>query len=328
MTGVPTAGAKSLDPCVSVLLQKLPPIDYGFAYGSGAFYQPGLYESGANSPSGVPAQPMLDFIFAVEHPVTWHRSNMAANPSHYSCLRLCGPRAANWTAHSLGAGLYYNTLVPIESRLVKYGVMSTSDLIADLERWRWLYAAGRLHKPVAELQPHAGVRRKRAQSLRAALGAARLTLPARFDTRELLTAVCALSYRGDLRMGVAEDASKVQRIVEGSRAGLEELYAPGLAWARETGGLVALGEEAWAQDCSPAATAELVSALPSAVLARMPRSCTQADRPRAEIAAHLDRVLRGIVRASSLRQMAAGFLGAGACKSARYAAAKVAKALR
>lgn len=33
--------------------------------------------------------------------------------------------------------------------------------------------------------------------------------------QELLHAICALSYSGDLRMGLAEDSRKVHRIVEG-----------------------------------------------------------------------------------------------------------------
>lgn len=46
--------------------RNFPPIDYGFAYGSGVFIQPDLYL--ANASSG----PMLDYIFVVADPLAWH----------------------------------------------------------------------------------------------------------------------------------------------------------------------------------------------------------------------------------------------------------------
>lgn len=42
--------------------------------------------------------------------------------------------------------------------------------------------------------------------------------------QELFCAVCGLSYLGDVRMGLAEDKNKVQRIVAGSAPGLHALY--------------------------------------------------------------------------------------------------------
>jgi hypothetical protein len=46
------------------------------------------------------------------------------------------------------------------------------------------------------------------------------------SAQTLLKAVCGLSYRGDIRMGLAEDPHKVGRIVAGSREGLEATYLP------------------------------------------------------------------------------------------------------
>lgn len=73
------------------VLNGFPPVQHAFAYGSGVFKQPGLYDAmpeagqlsaepagGAAaaadpaSSSGAADQPMLDFIFAVEDPVAWH----------------------------------------------------------------------------------------------------------------------------------------------------------------------------------------------------------------------------------------------------------------
>jgi hypothetical protein len=45
-------------------------------------------------------------------------------------------------------------------------------------------------------------------------------------TQEVLQHVCSLSYTGDVRMGLAEDGSKVARIVQGSWQGLKDLYTP------------------------------------------------------------------------------------------------------
>ena len=69
------------------ILASFPPVQHAFAYGSGVFKQPGLYDAEAGAaaaPAGAPAaaaaaasssgggKPMLDFIFAVDDPVAWH----------------------------------------------------------------------------------------------------------------------------------------------------------------------------------------------------------------------------------------------------------------
>lgn len=52
---------------LSAFLKTLPVVQHAFAYGSGIFPQKGLYESGGKGKG-----PMLDFIFAVEDPESWH----------------------------------------------------------------------------------------------------------------------------------------------------------------------------------------------------------------------------------------------------------------
>jgi hypothetical protein len=42
-------------------------------------------------------------------------------------------------AERLGAGVYFNTLVPLGGRLAKYGIMSTRRLLSDLRTWGDLY---------------------------------------------------------------------------------------------------------------------------------------------------------------------------------------------
>lgn len=60
-------GTKPLEDLVQ---RNFPAIDYGFAYGSGVFVQPDLYE--AHHRPGAASGPMLDFIFVVADPQAWH----------------------------------------------------------------------------------------------------------------------------------------------------------------------------------------------------------------------------------------------------------------
>lgn len=94
-----------------------------------------------------PQNNMLDFVFAVDDSVTWHMMNLLKNKSHYSFLKVFGPKQIS-NIQSYGAGIYYNTLVPCNGRMIKYGVISTDALIDDLLHWKTLYVAGRLQKPV------------------------------------------------------------------------------------------------------------------------------------------------------------------------------------
>ena len=44
--------------------------------------------------------------------------------------------------------------------------------------------------------------------------------------QDLFAIIVGLSYQGDIRMAFAEDARKVQRIVDGSYMGLQAMYLP------------------------------------------------------------------------------------------------------
>jgi len=69
-----------------------------------------------------------------EDPEAWHRENLARNPAHYSALlrHLGGARAIAWLQTETGARVFFNTLVPFEDGLIKYGVIATRDLVEDL----------------------------------------------------------------------------------------------------------------------------------------------------------------------------------------------------
>eukprot|EP01138_Halocafeteria_seosinensis_P003408 gb/GECG01003484.1/.p1 GENE.gb/GECG01003484.1/~~gb/GECG01003484.1/.p1 ORF type:complete len:111 (+),score=8.98 gb/GECG01003484.1/:1-333(+) len=73
-------------------------------------------------------------------------------------------------------------------QLMKYGVISSAALLDDLNNWKTLYVAGRLHKPVHIF--HCGdesFRNAMAENLRHALSASLLLLPMRFTLEELFT---------------------------------------------------------------------------------------------------------------------------------------------
>lgn len=62
---------------------------------------------------------MLDFVFAVDDPITWHTMNLIDNRKHYSFLKYLGPRHISSIQNGYGARVYYNTLVPSGERVSK-----------------------------------------------------------------------------------------------------------------------------------------------------------------------------------------------------------------
>uniref|UniRef100_A0A8C7EB82 Phosphatidate cytidylyltransferase, mitochondrial n=1 Tax=Nothoprocta perdicaria TaxID=30464 RepID=A0A8C7EB82_NOTPE len=194
-------------------------LSLAFAYGSGVFHQAGV--SAAHSENN-----MLDFVFAVDDSVTWHMMNLLKNKSHYSFLKVFGPKQIS-NIQSYGAGIYYNTLVPCNGRMIKYGVISTDVLIDDLFHWKTLYVAGRLQKPVKILTQNENGKLQAAliSNLKSAVTAAFLMLPESFSEEDLYMQIAGLSYSGDFRMIIGEDKSKVQNIVKPSVPHFQKLYS-------------------------------------------------------------------------------------------------------
>ncbi|GFR42538.1 hypothetical protein Agub_g3444, partial [Astrephomene gubernaculifera] len=180
------ASAQSLlhspaSPRLATILQHFPPVTYAFAYGSGAHYQPGLYdvtgkdpladnstmasETSANSRSPSSSNgtnssrskgPVLDFIFAVKDAHQWHEQNLKRNPEHYSWVGRLGPEVVCGISEAVGVGVHFNTLVQLDAQTtIKYGVIEADTLHQDLSYWTSMYIAGRLHKPVTPLTPPA-----------------------------------------------------------------------------------------------------------------------------------------------------------------------------
>ena len=80
---------------------------------------------------------MIDFIFAVDDPVAWHRKNLQKNPEHYSALRILGPKGITWVQDRIGAGVYYNTLVRCEKRVCMGIIIICLSLVTF--NYCWLY---------------------------------------------------------------------------------------------------------------------------------------------------------------------------------------------
>ena len=68
------------------LLERFPSVTFAFAYGSGAIEQGGYKKDiySESSALGGEAFLMLDVIFAVDDPVSWHLENKRRNPTHYT----------------------------------------------------------------------------------------------------------------------------------------------------------------------------------------------------------------------------------------------------
>ncbi|XP_076442598.1 phosphatidate cytidylyltransferase, mitochondrial-like [Babylonia areolata] len=191
-------------------------IQMAFAYGSGVYQQQGHEDMSQN---------MLDFILVVDRPLEWHSENMKRNRHHYSFLKYCGSRCAA-IVQEYGAGVYFNTLVNFEDRLIKYGVISTERLVSDLLDWDTLYISGRLHKPVKLLilPENQDLISALQMNLQSAVHAALLLLPEDFCEEALYTTIAGLSYNGDFRMVVGEDRNKVSNIVRPNMEHFRRLY--------------------------------------------------------------------------------------------------------
>jgi len=193
-----------------------------FAYGSGVFEQDNNEDMSKN---------MTDFIIAVENSQQWHQNNLEVHPHHYSGLaKISGAKKVAWLQDGWGAKFYFNTLVPWRDKgRIKYGIISSQNLVDDLCNWSTLYAAGRLHKPVKILECSDHLRPHLHKNLKMAVTTSLLLLPESFSEEELFMTIAGLSYTGDFRMTVGEDRNKVSNIVRPQLNRFKELYSGPLA---------------------------------------------------------------------------------------------------
>lgn len=318
------------------LLSKFPEnFSFAFAYGSGVKKQLG-YDDASQQEN------MIDMVFCVDQPLQWHADNLRANPTHYSGLgRFCGATGINYYQNGIGAKVYCNTLVPLDNgQMVKYGVISTQSLIEDLQSWRYLYMAGRLHKPVEVLhEPTDNIRAAVGVNFKNAVRASLLLLPESFTFYDLFYCIANLSYGGDFRMIFGEKKNKVRNIVEPQLDEFVELYRPTLqAFSAEQ--CLALPSNETGVLCQNRSTSQIRSHLQQLPLI-LRQNILKANSSignsssvvldklanNSKLPIILDEQIRAIVWNSSVTQSLKNIPSAGITKSIRYSWKKVLKTI-
>lgn len=305
-------------------------IDLAFAYGSGALPQT----------SSDLKRNMVDFIVAVSDAEEFHRENLKRNRRHYSAIKYFGATANATFQRKYAAHVFYNTLVRTSSgRQIKYGLIETGHLIADLLDWDYLYVSGRLHKPTLRLTEPKSMELESALdvNLKSAVHAALLLLPEQFTLEQLFTKIAALSYQGDFRSTVGEDKNKVANIVKANMARFDALYSPYLA-ANER---VVVSGQRVEQDGSTTAAYHHLNLLPTAVLWRIQESVNRHQKwnrdleevifslaHRRDYSTVVDSAISSIVRHSSRTQSLKNVVTAGVWKTTVYALRKLGKMAR
>jgi mitochondrial translocator assembly and maintenance protein 41 len=139
-------------------------------------------------------------------------------------------------------GVYYNIVVSQhqQQQPLKYGVVQADDLLDDLKMWKYLYLAGRMHKPLVPIiltqkeendhDEFMMIAQAQQDNLMAALSTSLLLLSEPSSTSSssspssciinlpsamIFRQVAALSYAGDFRMSYAEDPNKIDKLVQG-----------------------------------------------------------------------------------------------------------------
>jgi len=307
------------------IIKHFPPCIYSFAYGSAVFPQKHRTRGS-----------MIDLVFVTEDPVEWHRLNLESNGSHYSGMRYFGPNVITELQEKFACGVYYNTYAVVDNFVIKYGVMSTKSLTRDLTDWEYLYVAGRLHKPVIQLNSSFDsvipdlIKRNRLMALHAAL----LELPECTTKTELYRSITSLSYNGDCRMIFGEDPNKVENIVAPIMNEFDHIYTPLLLELFPLVELTLGGQVIQ----KPGLTTRLshLQQLPMSIQDSLSRKMNTlkpsaelegikllADEP--SLSTILSDTISSVVLASSIRQTLVGFVSTGIIGSIRYALDKVMK---
>ncbi|UIZ25441.1 hypothetical protein KXD40_006243 [Peronospora effusa] len=248
------------------------------AYGSGVFQQKN-HDSSTS---------MLDLVFAVDDPISWHEENIERNPQHYSILKYFG--AANVAAfqENFGAGVYYNTLVSI---------LTMSD----------------------------DIQTATSMNLSHALNYALLCLPPKFSEHDLFMKIAGISYLGDFRMTFGENPRKVRNIVDGNFKAFRELYQHQIQNSPFMSRLISNGDMLVANSDNQKVRQTIVDALPSNVLRRLATKSRMTGTLDHQTVTkkQLQRVIASIVFRSSRSQSIKGIATAGGVKSLVYVAQKL-----
>lgn len=315
------------------ILSKFPSnFSFCFAYGSGVKKQLGYTDADTTDRA---KRPMIDLVFCVDDPLEWHRQNLQMNWSHYSTVRVMGSSIISTIQTQFGAKVYCNTLIPLDDgSTIKYGVVATNDLKADLIDWTHLYLAGRLHKPIDVLYPpELDVQNAITTNFENALHVSMCLLPERFTYFDLFYTIANLSYAGDFRMIFGENKDKVKNIVAPQLANFRDVYSPTLNSFSQylkmpTKDVVS--DQQFIQDKSNAATLHHLQHLPKTLQQQMFLK-DRLDAVQLSKNPHLPKIIQKnvnqIVWRSSVYQSLKNIPTAGVSKAIRYSWKKVLKTM-
>ncbi|XP_044266532.1 phosphatidate cytidylyltransferase, mitochondrial [Tribolium madens] len=297
-----------------------------------------------------PKDNMIDLIYCVDNPSAWHEANMKENFSHYSGLKYFGHNFVAQFQENFGAKVYFNTLVPLEGVWIKYGVITTKDLVTDLLEWSDLYLAGRLHKPVEIIKKSSSAELQTALqlNLQSAVHCALLLLPDTFSEYEFYYTISNISYSGDFRMTFGENKNKVENIVKPQVQSFRNLYGPFISTLTDYVDFPILQEtdkekqkvsSSCSQDVSPLARLHHLNQLPrwpqkaltrfwnKGVLRQDTEDVLRAVAYDPDCDLIVATCIRDIVFKSSARQSLKSIATAGLLKSVRYSSRKILKML-
>jgi len=236
------------------------------------------------------------------------------------------------------------SLEEIGSQYWKYGVIGVEQLVEDLTTWNHLFIAGRLHKPVLDLDvsyfSHTAmdIKDARRQNLKAAAAAAMIILPQNFSELDLYYVISSLSYAGDIRLLLgAENPKKLENIIYKSPKALLRFrnhFAKTLESLEERGLLhrsrkpSSIGSPT---DVSIFKFEQDLSMKPELLRSQLPDRVQDEIWKQAQSAADLDKCMKDYViktvRRSSTKQLFNNVLMNSPLKSSKYALAKLAKGL-
>ena len=198
------------------------------------------------------------------------------------------------------------------------------EFLKDLQQWRYLYVAGRMHKPVLHMfQPTGSILKFIHLNYSHALHTALLCLPRNFSAIDLLKEIVAISYRGDLRMAFAEDPQKIHRIVGGQYELLWNIYHPLLTDLSTTDA----SRTRFTQDVSPFARLSLISKLPMNLYRRLSRQLDPFELVKRPDESFIPKTIHGllasIVHRPAIIQPVKGLFTTGITKSFFYSLHKL-----
>ncbi|KAI6240267.1 Phosphatidate cytidylyltransferase, mitochondrial [Aphelenchoides fujianensis] len=304
-------------------------VEYAFSYGSGAVQQRDERKE----------EKMVDFIVVTNDTMRFHESNVHLNPRHYSAIRWLRTGALYNYQRYFGARVFYNTRVRSCGRLIKYGVIDSKDLAEDLLEWRYLYVAGRMHKPIVDvMRPNETMAANIEENRRNALQVALLQIDETFTLTELFRRIARISYDGDFRQKLGEDKNKIEKVVAGAHTHFSEIYVPMLEADKR---VKRVSGEKFEHDVSTVGIYHRLNLLPSSVLEDMsglywyrdPRNRDIEEivfqmSHRHDVTDKMGESIRRIVKSAAWSQSAKNAVTAGLLKSVLYSGTKLAKMMR